>query len=442
MQRKVGQDMIVRKKIPKPQGRFSEQKKKPEQKEIPSRVIPEKEVTKKAPQPIHRKVQTQNNHQRTLRGGYLWGGVVLVTIGFIVSLLSVFAHAQIVITLKESRFPLDIQAMVYEEPLKDQLGFKFATITDTESILIPTSNLTTVGSSAEGTIRLFSTQSTALSLPEKTSITSITTGKKFLTSRSIIIPAGSVQKPSSVDVRIIAVVAGEESNIGRDDFIVDTAVNIQARSLDDIDGGSSVGRFTLSPEEVSQGKETLLAKMQNREVFSYAINQIPENFIFLDTPIQTSEITFSEQVKTTGVELTASRLITGSMIDRENLAVYLSNLVIPKDQQDFMKGIIDLSTITIIPQGELPAAAPPGNTIGQNTSLPVHITGEFVARAEIDTDVLLKKVAYEKKKDAKSTLSETPGVIRASLKMKPVWISRVPNRVSKISLDIIFENIL
>lgn len=464
MKRKVGQDIIMRKKTVTQLGGgdFSARRpnpvqpiKKPERQ--PERIVHKPVYREPEPLPVIQKQKPDEDEiiqelftepsrpvvrdrevvrerfQRSLppsRGGLMWMFAGIAVVALLVTVFSIIARSRISLVLKESRYSIDVPATLYEEPAENQIGFKTATVVDKQSTVVPTTTRDTGGSYARGTIKLFSTATTAVTIPVKTVVTG-STGKKFTIDKKITLPAGMVKKPSSADVTITATEPGDTYNIGRDDFTFEKLTTVVGHSVDDISGGSSSGNYTLSPDVLTATQQQLITQMKLRDPSVYLSKQIPGNFLLLSTLTQASDITFTSQSVNTGVEVTAQRTITGNMIEKSAVQQFLRWNGIPETEQTFMTPT-DISLVQITLGNN--TTAPATTTDTENKTLAVHIAGSFTARAEFNQADILPKIVHQKKKDAKKILENTPGIIKASITMWPPWIGKIPNRASAISI--------
>lgn len=470
MKRKVGQDIIMRKKTNPTSTQGSLPVRKPVQPIAPrpvvsryeqplqrqsDRVIHERPIESRensipkqksedsalgnlfkkrpSPEPVRNPEMVRERFQGSLppaRGGLMWMLVVIVCIVLVATVFSIIARARISVNLKESRYPVDISVVLYEEPAENQVGYKTATVSDKQSVIVPTTRRDNSGGFAQGTIKLFSTSSTTITLPAKTVITG-STGKKFTLDKKISLPAGSAKKPSSTDVTITASESGDTYNVGRDDFTLEKYPSVIGHSVNDISGGASNGNFALSADELKIAQQQLSEQIKLRDPSVYLSKQIPKNFLLLNTLTQTSEITFSSQSVDTGVQVTAERTITGNMIDQKSLQQLLRYTAIPESEQSYMNPT-DISAVGIALENTAVIAAP--NTALENKTLNVHATGSFIARAEFNQADILSKIVHKRKKDAKKILENIPGITNVSIAMWPPWIGKIPNRSSAITI--------
>ncbi len=365
------------------------------------------------------------------RGGMMWFFSAIALVVLIMTIFSLIARATVTITLKESEYVLNNNTVFYQEPVPGQVGFKTATITDTESIIVPSSNRDNSGSTAQGTVRLFSTGPN-VTIPAKTQLVSATTNKKFITMAPVTIKAGSQKNPATAEISINAVEPGEQSNIGRDDFILDKFTTVSARSIDDITGGSSQGKFVLTSEQLETVKQQLADRIKLRDSSVFLSKQIPEDFLLLNSLTQATNLVFSEQSVEGGVSVIATRTITGTMVRKDDLNQYLKTIIIPESEQSFMT-VTDISKILITTQTSL--SQPIAETV------PVQIIGTVIARAQIDQSTLLAIIIDHKKKAAKQVLANTSGIADASITVWPPWLSRIPNRISRITFTQSFQSV-
>lgn len=432
--RKVGQDMVIKKKASHHTGSLSRSSVSV-QKSVPI-VKPEplqkhqsqiKAVTKK--QSVHPKTEDdffseaftpRHPAQNTpARGGILWILSAAAFVVLIFTIISLFAKATITVSLRETNQPVDVSAILHTEPSEGQIAFKTAKIVDKQSVIIPTANKQPITASASGTVKLFSTSPKAISIPAGTQLVS-TAKKVFTTKNKVSIPAGSVNKPGSAEVIVTATVPGADSNIKLDDLKLPAFPAIIARTTTEITGGASGDQFILTEPELVAAKAKLESVIQATKPAAFLANQIPKNFILPESLIHISDISYQTESVDTGVSVTAERTITGNMIDRNDFQEFLINQL-PESDRGFMKVFSD-ANITFL--------ADNNSTINDSTLLPIRIKGSFKARAEFDEVAIRASLARQKKTDAKTLLKNIPGVISAEINLFPPWARRLPEKIS------------
>jgi hypothetical protein len=349
-QRKVGQDMI-RKKSSSQMGNVVVSVKPVVQKqpviEIPRKTYVEP-IRHQADLPVRMSSNQSTQPRPPAKGGLLWVLVGVAIIVLIFTLFSLAASASLTLTLKRSAITVTDQVInLSQEPAPDQVGYKTATITDRQSIIIPGQVQKPVSINATGTVKLFSTSSTKTSIPANTILTA-TNGKTFVLKKSVTLLAGSTEKPSSIETSIVATAPGTEYNIGRDDLKISAYPAIVARTTTDITGGFNGNQFSATESEIKSAEATLQERVLSSKPAVFLSKQIPADFLIPDSFIQVSPITFTTQSVTSGVEVIAERSITGNMINKKQLSNYLVQHLISESDRTFME-VVDISNLTFVP---------------------------------------------------------------------------------------------
>lgn len=179
-------------------------------------------------------------------------------------------------------------------------------------------------------------------------------------------------------------------------------------------------------------KQQLADRIKLRDSSVFLSKQIPEDFLLLNSLTQATNLVFSEQSVEGGVSVIATRTITGTMVRKDDLNQYLKTIIIPESEQSFMT-VTDISKILITTQTSL--SQPIAETV------PVQIIGTVIARAQIDQSTLLATIVDHKKKAAKQVLANTSGIADASITVWPPWLSRIPNRISRITFTQSFQSV-
>lgn len=437
MKRKVGQDMVIKKKTSTPREVSLPTRSIPERKPLPP-VRPSRthDVSQHpAHEPVFSEVFSPRyfQEQRPARGGILWFFALGAIIGLAVTVLSLITHATIDVHVQEKTYSVDTSTNLYTEPTDGQIAFKTAKIVDKQSVFVPTINKQSASVSATGTVQLFSTATKPTAIPAGTQL--ISTAKKTFTTKSkIIIPAGTTKNPGSASVTITATVPGVDSNIKLDDLKLPSFPGVIAHTTTEVTGGISGDQFILNDAELTAAKATLEGRIANANPAAFLANQIPNNFIIPESLVQVSDTTYSTESGDNGVTVIAERSITGNMIDRDNFKQFLISQI-PETDQGFMNVFND-DGISFA----LSSATSSGSPSNDNKTLPVHITGIFIARAGFSESDVRTKIAHVKKTDATQTIQAIPGVISAQIHMWPPWIRRIPNKVSAIEFKTIYQS--
>lgn len=454
--RKVGQDMVVRKKpvkktevfvaAPKLNSNFVTKK----QHVVPEKTIVRQEV-KIIKKPVvnrieedepsvkgfrSKNVQVFSSGRPPAKGGILWLFSGIAVIALIVTIFSLITRATITIDAKKTVYPINQQVTLYSEPLEGQVNVKTARIVDAQSITVPATSKQAVSTVATGKVRLFSTSTKSVTIPLGTQVTS-SQKKIFVTKSKVVIPPGTAQKPGSSEVMISAIEPGAEYNIALDDLKITGFPAVIARTITSISGGASGDEFILTEAELTTAKATLQARIQASKPAAFLANQIPENFILPESMIQVSDISYKTESVQSGVSVTAERTIVGNMIEKEKLKQFFINTIIPEADRGFMQ-ITDIKDVNF----ELPITS---NNLGsnqpqsENIALPVYMKGTFTAQAHVDESFIRSKIAHQKKADARSIILGIPGITNTTINIRPLWIGRIPSKISAITFNINYK---
>ncbi len=444
IQRKVGQDMVVRKKPSQPV-------------RVASRTEPIKEsapIKRPAPvvqAPVYRKPEParpasrredsndemfkevfsphHSSERPPARGGVLWILAGVAFIALVISIISLFAKATINVTLAESVTPIDMPITLYAEPSDGQIAFKTAKIVDKQSTLVVTTNKQSVSTAASGTVKLFSTSAKLVTIAAGTQL--INTEKKTFTTKSkVVIPGGSVNKPGSAEVIVTATVVGADSNIKLDDLKLPAFPAVVARTTTEITGGVSGDQFILNEAELTAAKAKLDSVIKASNPAAFLSNQIPANFMLPESLLQISDITYHTESTDTGVSVIAERTITGNMIDKENFHQFLINQL-PESEREYM---------TIYSDANTSFSLAPNSVSVDNSTLQIQAKGTFTARAQFDEAAARTVIARVKKSAANTLLRAIPGVISSDLELFPPWSSRLPGKISGIIFNISYQS--
>ncbi len=370
------------------------------------------------------------------RGGILWFFVGVAFIALVTIVMSLIAQATINLTINESSYSVDIPLFAYAEPMEGQIAFKTAQIVDRQSIIIPTANKEPISSNAAGIVKLFSSNTKQTVIPAGTRLIS-STQKVYTTKKSVTIPAGTKENPKSAEVAIVAAAAGADFNTKMDDLKLPAFPLVVARTITEISGGVSGDQFVLSESELIAAKTSLQAIIQGTNPAAFLSNQIPKDYLLPKSLVQVSSIMYRTESVETGVSVIAERVITGNMINKKSFERFLQDQIIPESDRSFMEVVnSDMVNFELPPLTTIPSSLVDSSQI---TQLPIRITGTFTARAIFDESLARTKIAEQKKASARTILMSIPGVLDADIDIWPPWIGRIPTKVSSIIFKITYQ---
>jgi hypothetical protein len=381
---------------------------------------------------ISRNIFHNSQQKSSVRGGSLWVVVGFAFVALVFTVFSLFRHATVHLELQKISYPIDITTTLSLEPDAAHIGFKTAHVKDRQTIIVPTTEKQVTNTVASGTVRLFSSQKTT-TIPAGTTLVN-SAQKKFITTSKIVVPAGTPTKPGSVDVVVNAATAGVDANSSLDDFTLPQFPSIVARSITEITGGNSGEQPVLSDAQLTDAKASLQTIMKNNHPATFLAHQVPEQYWIPESLVQVSDIQYYTEPVSSGVMVVAERTIIGNMIDRKSLNQFLVDTVIPESHRSYMQ-IVEGNTVTITrPQ-------PIADNTETATTLPVHLSGSFIAQATIDETTLRQSIARQKKTAAMTLLRSLPGVTAATIHMRPPWIGQIPDQISKISFITSYQSV-
>ena len=364
-----------------------------------------------------------------VKGGILWLLIFGSLIILVITLGTLFVQAHIDITLEQKEYSINTQMVLATEPTEEQLLFKIGEVKNEQSIIVPSTQKQVVNTFAQGKVRIFSKEQKSITLPIGTMLVS-SEGKKFTTISAVTITEMHKQLPSSVDVIIQAEQTGDTYNGLLDDFTLPQFPQLSARSLSETIGGNDGDQFVIDNTHLLEVETSLRSKINKEQSVQFLMNQIPEEYYIPESLVNVSDITFHTENVSEGVKVVASYTITGIMINRYDFQMFLKE-TLPETERAYME-VYDVSNIVFSLRN---------NVFSVDTkTLPVNISGVFIGRADFDKDKIPLSIVQKKKRDVQVFLSSIPGVVITNTTLTPSWVQVVPNKLSKISFQIKYQN--
>ncbi len=449
MQRKVGQDVILKKPQKKNEA-F------PRREKILIQEVKKEKITPKVNTQLHKKVIQRENilsekkiqnyntnsfsnkgytippqeRKTAVKGGILWFFVICAFLVLIVTLGTFFARARIAIVLEQKNYPIDVQAILAVEPQQNQILFKTIQVRDEQSIIVPSTEKQSVNTHAKGKVRLFSKNKQSTFIPTGTLLTS-SQGKNFKTITAVTVPGiGGNQLPGHIDVEVQAEQSGGDYNGLLDDFVLPHFSQIMGRSLSETAGGNTGEQFVISEAQLIDAKTSVRSRIERNHPFSFLVNQVPEQYRISESLVDVSEIVFHTENIPEGVKVSANRTIMGVMFAQEDFLNFLE-IYMPESEQSYMD-IFDASKISI-------KLADNASLHSPDTIL-VNISGSFEAQARFDKEKILSSIARKKKNEAITFLQSISGVKQATITIFPPWATVIPDKISRILFTIDYKN--
>jgi len=233
---------------------------------------------------------------------------------------------------------------------------------------------------------------------------------------------------SGSSTKVVSVIAkenGEQYNLSPRSYTVAGYAGIVATG-EQMSGGSSKKSKVIAAADVDAAKKKISDK-QNAVVEELKKDLHDDGYVGVVDTFNTGTPIFnvSPAIGTEANEVTVTAEVTYSMFG-------LKQDDLKKIIVDQAKDSIDTSKQTVLDYGLDEASYEVGKKTSTTTALTLKTT--LVAGAEIDQGSLKKELAGKNSSDAQSYLKNRPGVTDATVTFKPFWVSKVPNKDSKVTL--------
>ncbi len=364
--------------------------------------------------------------------------VALVSIIFLFFAVSfLFSSAKIFVDPKVQNITLDQNFSAVKNVGTSDLTFDLISLNGEENMTVKGGDVQNVESKAVGTVIIYNSYSSS---PQTLSINTKlegSNGKIYKTKTKVIVPGmKSKDLPGSVEVDIYASEAGEEYNNTPQDFKIlifkGTAkyTKFYVRSKGEITGGLK-GQFSqISDTDKSNAIEQLKNNLQNK-LLKKATDQIPSGYIlfkdgaFLETdggnigvatpdnliPVSVSGtlygFIFNEK------ELT-KKIIADKIQNYNNDDVYIDNL------QNLIFSLSNQESISF----------------KDIENINFNLNGNVKIIWNIDKIKLIADLLGKNKSDFSQIMTNYPNISSASLSIKPIWKSSLPDKSDKIDIII------
>jgi len=230
------------------------------------------------------------------------------------------------------------------------------------------------------------------------------------------------------DIDITALKGGADSNVSSTSFSVTGRSDVSASGS--ADGGTDNITKIVQQSDIDNATDKINAadsgsvKQQlESNLKSKGLQPVPTTFL-----AGTPQVTTSAQAGATADNVTVTAVTTYTM-----LGVKKSDLqtLVKKN----VEGQLDKGKQVILDDGVANAEfsqANPGTTDGANVSM----STKSLAGPQLNVDKLKQQLAGKKSGDVKSYIKQTPGVTDVTVKYSPFWVSKVPGKSSKVTINI------
>ncbi len=254
---------------------------------------------KKEPEEVYNRPSSAGKSSKK-RKQFIFGGLALtVIIVFVVSMMTIFASATVLVTPKSQDIDVSLNLIGATEASDESIRYEIIKLSKEQSISVPATSEEAVEIKAKGKIMIYNNFSfesqrlitrTRFESPE---------GLIYRIAESVNVPGKIVkdgaETPGSVEVEVFADEAGEKYNIKKTDFTIPGFKNdparfkgFYARSVTNMEGGFVGKMKTVSESEkkaVLQNIDTETSQLIEKEIRS----KIPDGLVLLPgTTIYTS----------------------------------------------------------------------------------------------------------------------------------------------------------
>lgn len=356
-------------------------------------------------------------------------------------LSSYFSRAYVTITPKTDVIEVNESITAYKNRT-DGVVFTAMTVRDEASVPIEESQKQKVERHAEGKVVIYNSYSnTSQKLLIDTRLRAKVSGKIYKTKEAAVVPGRVLQNgtvvPGSVEVGIYAEEAGEEYNGSPDDFSIvgfdgtPKATGFYARSVAEITGGFIGEEYTVSDntkeEAKSKAKDDLAKLLLNQAMFEAPEGSLVyeglTNFVLDENGI--IEEREGEKVFTIGGSLTAFIIPKGAL---ENFIVSKHN----EQKEDIKISRLENYKFSFS-DPEVIKKTDPANL----DQISIEVDSPITLTWEIDEEMLASRVAGKAKKEFGDIIKEFKSIAGADLIVRPVWNSKVPDRLDRVIINIV-----
>jgi len=371
---------------------------------------------------------------------FIFSGLSLVVVlVFVVSMMTVFASATIVVVPKSQELDVSMEIKGTKEASPESVHYEIIKLSESKTASVPATGEETVELKARGKIIVYNSYS---SEPQRLIIRTrfeSPEGLIFRIPESITVPGktikNGVETPGSIEVEVFADEAGEKYNIKKTDFTVPGFKNdparyraFYARSVSDMEGGFVGKRKTVSQADKDLALKNIGAELEvNLE--KGLKSKIPDGLSVLSGGIiyEFSELPQDENSSSViiGREATGYAI----MLDRQDLSeeiIYQYISAFP-DWQDIKGSIIDFSSLSITEKPD---------QFKTEDNLTFKIEGRVKVFAELNPDLISQRLAGIDRKRALDLMDEYVGISSMTASIKPMWKKAFPENPLKIKVQI------
>ncbi len=381
-------------------------------------------------------IQPELNPPRRRRGWWALGLLALaLVLALVFSLSNLISHATVTL---HPVVKIISPTATFQASQNGNAGVAFQVLQDLTSSLsqnVPASGIEPVSSKASGSVILYNATARSQKLVANTRLQA-PNGKIFRLTTAVNIPAytkkGTTITPGSVEARVVADLAGPDSNLGLVDWTIPGLKGdpnygkIYARSKTAMTGGATGNQPKVSDPDRQKAVADLEAKLKTQLV-GQARATLPADSVLYD---QATFLTFTDAVSgTTTPQVTVTGTLSGIIFKTKDLA----RLLAVQYDKEYDQAPVDLANAPDL-KFMIVTAVP--NDLSQLQSFNFSLAGEAKVVWIIDLAALKTKLLGQAKDDYQKILQSDPAIKRAEVKVRPPWASHFPTDPNKLDLVI------
>ncbi len=385
------------------------------------------------------RVFVNNSHVSYLRTQrwYVLLGILIASLVIAIVIASVTGHVNVSASPHRVNVPISGTKNLTKDAPAGMAGFHLVVLPVTKTEKVSAVTMQEVSTKATGSVVLFN-EGPAQSLKERTRLEA-PNGKIYyiLKDQPFTVPAGTKEKPGSLEVTIEAAEAGADYNQSPTDFVIPGWREAKspkfktqyARSKSPITGGGSGMQPTVSADEKTMIHDKLVERIrvEGSELIRRHIN---EDYLLVDGSIQYSFADLKVE-KRSDSETAHDAVLTGAVyayvVSKDEFVhdvVATAGITLPDVRATYT--VSDTSTATLALQSQ--SQTDPTQT----QTIQVVQNGTLDAYAVIDTKTLGTQLAGKRFADLKAIFAAKPTIEGAIIKLRPFWMPKIPKNEAKI----------
>lgn len=303
----------------------------------------------------------------------------------------------------------------------------------TYSQQVPTTGQKNNGNKASGSVTLTNCTRAEgqVAIPAGTGLSS--GGNTYITQETVVLPesnftgGGRCTNNSKGTVQVLAQNPGTAYN-GANSFTVAGFKDVSGSAASSITGGTDNIVQTVNQNDINNAKAKIsstndeeMKKTLQDQLKGEQYYPIPATFV-ANTPTTTT----SANVGDVATSVTVTETITYTMfgVEESDLETLVEADI--RDQIDDEQSILD---------NGIASAVYTVDTIS-NTGAKVTMTSKASAGPDLDVEAIKENAAGKKAGQVKSDLSNNPDVTDVQVELSPFWVSSIPNKVERITVEI------